>query len=135
MQRRGVLALGALALAGCVTSARDESGPRNPPTTPEGGEPQDGTEERQLRIVGSEITEGEEGSLVLSIVVENTAAERRSGTLVATATVADTEYEASEEVSLAGETQATFDLVFDVSYDSWEESGGLTFGWASQFED
>lgn len=132
MQRRGVLALVSLALAGCVTSASDESGPRNPPTTPEGGEPRDETGERKLRIVGSDISEGEEGALVLSIVVENTAAERRSDTLVATATVGDTEYEASEEVSLAAETEAEFDLVFDVAYDEWEGNGSLTYGWASE---
>jgi hypothetical protein len=132
MQRRGVLAAVPLVLAGCVTTASDESGPRNPPTTPEGGEPLDGDEERQLRIVGSEIREGEEGTLVLSIAVENTDADRRTGTLVGTATVDDEEYEASEEVSLAGETEAEVDLVFDVPFEEWEGNGSLTFGWASE---
>lgn len=133
MQRRGALALVSLTVAGCVTGARDESGPRNPPTTPEGGEPPEENEERKLRITDSEILEGEDGSLVVSIVVENTAADRRSGTLVGTATLGETEYEASEEVSLAGNTEAEFDLVFDVEYEQWAGEGSITYGWASQF--
>lgn len=132
MQRRGVLALVPLALAGCVTSARDESGPRNPPTTPEGGAPAEDEPSRQLRIVGSELTEAEDGSLVLVVIVENAADGRRTGTLVGTAAVDDTEYEASTEVSLPGNTEAEFELVFDVSYDEWTGNGSLTFDWASE---
>jgi len=133
MQRRGVLALISLTLAGCVTGARDESGPRNPPTTPEGGEQPVETEERTLSITDSEILEGEDGSLVVSIVVANAAADRRSGTLVGTATLGETEYEASEEVSLAGNTEAEFDLVFDVAYEQWVGEGSITYGWERQF--
>lgn len=132
MQRRGVLALVPAVLAGCVTSARDESGPRHPPTTPQGGEPEKGAQERQLRIVGSDVGEGEDGFLELSVVVENAADSRRSGTLVGTATVDDTAYEASQEVSLSGNTEAEFELVFDVAYDEWSGNGSLRYGWASQ---
>lgn len=132
MQRRGFFGFVSLALAGCVTSARDESGPRNPPTTPEGGEPADGEPTRLLRIVGSDVLEGEDGSLVLSIVVENAADSRRTDTLVGTAKVDDKAYEASREVSLEGNSEAEFDLVFDVSYEEWSGGGGLTYGWASE---
>lgn len=132
MQRRGVLALVPLALAGCVTSARDESGPRNPPTTPKGGVPEEDEQRRQLRIVGSDLGEGEDGSLVLTVIVENAADGRRTGTLVGTATVDDTEYEASKEASLAGNTEAEFELVFGVAYEEWAGEGSLTFGWASE---
>ena len=131
MQRRRLLALAPLALAGCVTSASDESGPRNPPTTPAGGEP--ATErERHLRIIGSEVGAGDDGSLVLSITVENRAADRRSDTLVGTATVEGTEYEASEDVSLPGESEATVALQFEVAYTDWEGSGSLNYGWAGE---
>lgn len=133
MQRRRLLALAPLALAGCVTSARDESGPRNPPTTPEGGEPEPG-DERALHIVDSEVREGEDGSLVITLTVENRAADRHSDTLVGTATVDGTDYEATEEVSLPGESEATADLRFDVSYSDWEERGGnLNYGWDGEF--
>jgi hypothetical protein len=131
VQRRRLLALAPLALAGCVTSASDESGPRNPPTTPEGGEQQTGLE-RQLRIIDSEVGEGDDGSLVLSITVENRAADRRSDTLVGTATVEGTEYEASEEVSLPGESEATVTLKFKVAYADWEGSGSLNYGWVGK---
>jgi hypothetical protein len=132
MQRRGVLALAPAVLAGCVTSARDESGPRNPPTTPRGGEPEAGERKRWLRIVGSDVGEDEAGFLVLSVVVENTADTRRTDTLVGTATVDDTEYEVSQEVSLAGNTETAFELVFEVEYDEWAGNGSLTYGWASE---
>lgn len=131
MQRRRLLALAPLALAGCVTSARDESGPRNPPTTPVGGEPEPG-DERQLRIVGSDIEEGDDGSLVLSVTVANRAADRRSDTLVGVATVDGTDYEASQEVSLPGESEVTVGLRFDVAYSDWAGSGSLSYGWKGE---
>lgn len=129
VQRRRFLVLTPVALAGCVTSASDESGPRNPPTTPVGGE-QGSETERQLRIVDSSVGEGDEGSLVLSVTVENRASDRRSDTLVGTATVDGTEYEASESLSLPGESEATAALRFDVAYTDWEGSGSLSYGWA-----
>ena len=131
VQRRRFLVLTPLALAGCVTSASDESGPRNPPTTPVGGEQEAGTE-RKLRIVDSSVDEGEEGSLVLSLTVENSAPERRSDTLVGTATVDGTDYDASEALSLPGESEATAALRFDVGYTEWEQNGSLSYGWASK---
>jgi hypothetical protein len=131
VHRRRILALAPLALAGCVTNASDESGPRNPPTTPEGGE-QQSEPDRQLRIIGSEIGEGDDGSLILSITVENRAPDRRSDTLVGTATVEGTAYEASEEVSLPGESEATAALRFDVAYTDWEGNGSLSYGWVGE---
>ena len=128
MQRRRLLALAPFALAGCVTSARDESGPRNPPTTPAGGEPESG-DQRSLRIVGTDVGEGDDGSLVLSLTIENRAADRRNGTLVGTATVGGTDYQAREDVSLPGESEATVDLRFDVAYSDWEGGGSLSYGW------
>lgn len=131
MQRRRLLAFVPLGLAGCVTSARDESGPRNPPTTPEGG---DGgsDDQRQLQIVGVEVGAADDGSFVLSVTVANRAADRRSDTLVGTATVEGTDYEAREDVSLPGESEATVDLRFDVAYDDWEGGGSLSYGWADE---
>lgn len=131
MQRRRLLTLAPLALAGCVTSASDESGPRNPPTTPEGGA--SATErERKLRIIGSDVGEGDDGALVLSITVENRAPDRRTDTLVGIATVDGTAYEASEDVSLPGESEATAALEFDVAYADWEGRGSLNYGWAGE---
>jgi hypothetical protein len=128
VQRRRLLVLVPLTLAGCVTSARDESGPRNPPTTPDGGD--GGTDDqRQLQIVGAEVAEADDGSFVLSVTVANRAADRRSDTLVGTATVDGTEYEATEDVSLPGESEATVDLRFGVAYSDWEGGGSLSYGW------
>ena len=133
MQRRQFLSLVVIALSGCV-SASGGSGPRNPPTTPEGGE-QTGTA-RALRIVDGVPREGEAGALVISFVVENSADGRRSGTLVGRATVetdgGTTEYEASREVSIDGGVEADVELVFDVAYETWAGNGGLSYGWEGE---
>ena len=135
VQRRQFLPLVTVALAGCV-SASDGSGPRNAPSEAEGGGSVDGT--RALRIVDGAPREGEDGALVLAIGVENTADGTRSDTLVGRATVeADdgtTEYEATREVSLDGGAAAEVDLVFDVRYETWAAGGGLSYGWAGDFD-
>ena len=133
MKRRRFLPLAAVTLAGCL-GARDESGPRTPPLTPEGGPPpEDG---RDLDIVNAVPDEAEDGSLIFVITVENTASSSRSDTLVGVATVdgedGETEYEASREVSLEGGSEAEFDLVFDVAYETWAGNGSLTYGWQGQ---
>ncbi|GAB7013615.1 hypothetical protein [Halolamina salina] len=135
MQRRQFLPLVAVGLAGCV-SASDGSGPRNAPTEAEDGEPVETT--RGLSIVDGSPREGEDGALVLAIGVENTADGTRSDTLVGRATVETddwtTEYDATREVSLDGGAAAEVELVFDVRYETWAGGGGLSYGWAGQFE-
>ncbi|MFW5948597.1 MAG: hypothetical protein ACOCSD_03240 [Halolamina sp.] len=134
MQRRQFLSLAVVGLGGCV-SASGGSGPRNPPTTPEGGGPVE--EARSLRILDSEPREGDDGALVLAITVENTADGARSDTLVASATAESgdgaTEYEASREISVDAGDEAEFELVFEVSYDEWADGdGSLAYGWEGE---
>ncbi|MFD1566526.1 hypothetical protein [Halolamina litorea] len=136
MQRRQFLPLAAVALAGCVGPS-DGSGPRNPPTTPEGGEPAGGGGGgRDLRIVDAVPREGDDGSLVFVITVENTVGATRSDVLVGRATVnadsGETEYEARREVSLDGDAEAEFELVFDVPYEEWAGQGSLSYGWEGE---
>lgn len=70
------------------------------------------------------------------VTVENTAATTQRDTLVGVATVeggdGTTEYEASRQVSLEGNTRAEFDLAFDVSYEQWAGNGGISYGWQGQ---
>jgi hypothetical protein len=133
VQRRQFLSLAVVALGGCV-SASGGSGPRNPPTTPEGGEPVGET--RALRIVGGTPREGENGALVLVISIENTADGRRSDTLVGRATVESedgtTEYETTREVSLDGGAEADVELVFEVAYEAWSGNGRLAYDWQGE---
>ncbi|MBP1985710.1 hypothetical protein [Halolamina salifodinae] len=133
MKRRRFLPLAAVALSGCL-GARDESGPRTPPLTPKGGPTPEGG--RNLRIVDAVPREGEDGSLVFAVTVENTAASSQRDTLVGIATVqgesGSTEYEARRQVSLDGNTEAEFDLVFDVAYEQWAGNGGISYGWQGQ---
>lgn len=133
MQRRRYLVLAVAGLSGCV-SASDGSGPRNPPSTPEGGGPIE--PQRRLRIVDGEPREGEDGALVLVVTVENRGDSRRSDTLVGVVTVdtedGSTEYEASREVSLDGNSESEVELVFDVDYEAWAGSGSLAYGWEGE---
>jgi len=133
VQRRQFLPLAAVGLAGCV-GASDGSGPRNPPTTPAGGEPT--VERRDLRIVDAVPREGENGALVLAVTVENVGESARSDTLVGRATVETdgetTEYETDRAVSLDAGVEAEVELVFDVSYESWAGAGSLSYGWQGE---
>jgi len=133
VQRRRFLPLVVAALAGCVGPS-DGSGPRNPPTTPEGGVPVD--DGRDLRIGGAVPEEGEDGALLFVVTVENTAGGTRSDTLVARATVdgesGATEYEARKPVTLEGGAEAEFELAFDVAYEEWAGSGDLAYGWEGE---
>jgi hypothetical protein len=133
VKRRRFLPLAALALSGCL-GARDESGPRTPPLTPEGGPTPEGG--RNLQIVEAAPREGEDGSLLFVVTVENTAETTQSDTLVGTATVErdgeTTEYEARREVSLDGTTKAEFELAFDVAYETWAGNGNISYGWQGQ---
>lgn len=143
VQRRRFLPLAAVALAGCL-GARDETEPRNPPTTPEpGGDPpttsepsEATTDSRGLKILDAGPREGENGELIFAITVENTSDSPQSDTLVGVATVdaegENTEYNASRAVELEGNSEGEFDLVFDVTYEEWTGNGGLTYGWEGE---
>lgn len=128
MKRRRLFVGVGVALAGCVGSARDESGPRRPPRSPEGGRVE-GDDSRDLVINDADIAEGDDGSLTLTVLVENTSGVRQSDTLVGIATVEDVEYRASRDVSLEANTEAEVTLVFDVSFEEWSAGGGINYGW------
>lgn len=116
-----------------MNGVRDETGPRKPPTTPEsGGSADPGT--RKLRIREGDVLEGDDGSLLLRITVENTSGVRQTDTLVGRATVEDTVYETTKEVSLAADAEAEVDLVFEVAYEDWFGQGDLDYGWDDQLE-
>lgn len=117
-----------MALSGCIGQARDESGPRHPPGTPDGGRAR-GDDSRALVIREADVAEGDDGSLTLTVFVENTSGIRQSDTLVGIATVDDTEHRASQDVSLDAKSEDEVTLVFDVEFSEWSKGGGLDYGW------
>lgn len=91
-----------------------------------------GDDSRDLVINDADIAEGDDGSLTLTVLVENTSGVRQSDTLVGIATVEDAEYRASRDVSLEANTEAEVTLVFDVSFEEWSAGGGINYGWADE---
>lgn len=130
MERRGYLTVCALLSAGCLGGRRNESGPRTPPPSPEGGGAEKTERQRDLQILDYTVESGDDGRLAVPVTVENLADDRRTGTLVGEATVDGETFRVEREVSLEGDTEATITLEFDVSYDEFTSGGDLTLDWA-----
>ena len=129
MKRRRLLVGAGIALSGCVAGAREESGPRRPPSTPEGG---GNDAERDLLIRDGEPVEADDGSLALVVTVENVSGVRQTDTLVGIATFEGEEYRKEREVSVESNTEAEVTLEFDVVFEDWLADGGIQWGWNDQ---
>lgn len=139
MDRRALLRTAAVGLAGglagCSGERRDESGPRNPPTSPEGGVPgetETPTPSRELRITGYTVQETDDGNLAVPVTVKNVADGQRTGTLVVTVTIGEDSHTKRQDVSVASGVEATLTFTFDVAYGRFSENGGLTLHWAAE---
>ncbi|WP_096391063.1 hypothetical protein [Halopenitus persicus] len=128
MRRRGLLiaAFGTLG-AGCL-EGRSPSGPRNPPTA---GAPPDSdsaadTATPGLRIVDRDFSERDDGTLRIDATIENTAAERRTGTLVVTATTPDEEATETRDLDVDSGSEIEVTIRFELSYESFINGGSLS---------
>ncbi|MEF8781110.1 MAG: hypothetical protein V5A46_10565 [Haloferacaceae archaeon] len=149
MRRRRFLGTGAsivlAAVAGCIGEERPPSGPRTPPATPreeelteeetdaptestDGDDSPDGETETteppgDLRVEELDFGKGTEGKLVVTVGVENVAAEERSGRLRVRAVIGDAEYSISRPVTVPGGESTTEEVVFDVEFDRFAADG------------
>lgn len=133
-RRRLLVGAGAcIALGGCLSSARDESGPRRPPAEPEGGRGLD-EGQRELIIRDANVEENDDGQLSIVVTVENTSGVEQSDTLVGVATVDGDEHRVSQDVTLDANDEETYTLVFDLDYETWSANGNLSYGWDDEVE-
>lgn len=132
MRRRGVLGSIAggltLTVAGCVAEAAP-SGPRNPPSAEDArsGDPtDDGGRDSGIHVQNFDFFEGEDGRLVVEIVVANDAPNQRSGTIIAVASTPDTTVEGSESVTLDPDEQRELSIALEMEYDTFAANGNLS---------
>ncbi|UIO98951.1 hypothetical protein Hbl1158_10430 [Halobaculum sp. CBA1158] len=128
MNRRGLLgSLGRLAalggaatLAGC-TSPTEPSGPATAPRSPEATD--SGADGLTVADFGD--VEGDDGELIVRVTVENPTGERRSGTVVVTATAGDEEDTASADATVDPGSRVEVDVSTSLSYDAFTRDGSL----------
>lgn len=128
MKRREVVAaaLGLGSATGCLGTVPDATGPRTPPTPPEG----DGTEAPQSDLyVGTFDAEAAaDGDLRVVGTVVNRVGVRRTGTVEATARVGGETHAASTRVAVDAAGEARFAVTFDVAYDAFAREGSVDVG-------
>jgi hypothetical protein len=129
MKRRdllGTLALGVAGLAGCGSSDGERAPTPNAPDdgseTPE-GVPPDASIPVYPFNAGSatefEFEEGEDGTVIIQVPVENTKEEPYAGTLSLTVSVGDEKRTVSREIQLDGGASAKFPVEVDANYSEW----------------
>lgn len=135
MQRRGVLRLLGVAIAGLAGCAGGETERDDPPTRPPSVEPTPTpttptatptpsptpTPERfvdalQTAIGEVRVTETDDGRTQAIVPVENTADGSREATLSVTIAGNDKRYSASTSISVPAETEQEFSVAFDVNW-------------------
>ncbi|SHH25614.1 hypothetical protein [Halobaculum gomorrense] len=132
MNRRRLLATGArlavasgvAALAGCADPA-EPSGPLTPPRSPEATA---GAGEG-LVVTDFADVEGDDGDLLVRVTVENRGAERRTGTVIVTASVTvegeESEETVSEEVTVASGERTEVTVATSLSFDRFSRNGSM----------
>ncbi|QLG62371.1 hypothetical protein [Halorarum salinum] len=122
MKRRGVLVglAGLVAGAGCTDVTRP-SGPRTPPPSPEP------TSASPEGLVIAELVdeEGDDGSLVVRVTVENRTGEARTGTVVAEASAGGEGTTVSAEVTVEPGESEELSLATELDYGEFARDGSL----------
>ena len=122
MRRREALAAAAFALAGCLRNPPSASGPRMPPTAPE-GDAGPATPSSALSIGTFDVRAGDDGSLAVVGTVTNRSDVRRTGTVEATVSVDGEARTRSTRVTVAPGGETRFEISFALAYESFESDG------------
>ncbi|MEF8785037.1 MAG: hypothetical protein V5A45_03825 [Haloarculaceae archaeon] len=143
MQRRGVLRLFGLAVAGLAGCASGDTERGDPPTRPAPAEPTPEpptptptpsptpTPERfvddlQTALEGVRVTETDDGLTQATVPVENTADEAREATLSVTIAGGGQRYSASTSISVPADTEQEYDIELDVGWTTVSADHGPT---------
>ncbi|WP_311171725.1 transcriptional initiation protein Tat [Halobellus ordinarius] len=128
MDRRSALrtivpAVAAL-LGGCLDSLPGATGPRNPPSAPE-GEPRQTADQPALAVDSFDFERTEEGTLRVFGTVENRRDVQRTATVRVIVTADGDEFIRETDVTVdAGET-TEWAVSFDVAYNAFTSGGDL----------
>lgn len=151
MHRRRLLATATALVgpivAGCISESRDASGPRAPPETPweideadgdregadqQNGEKSDETDEStatqtepsgDLRVVGVDFEDGQDGQLLVRVRVENVVDSERSGELIVETVAQDDVYIETKSITVDGGQTAEFEVEPGVEFEYFVVDG------------
>ena len=124
MKRRGLLAAAMVTLTGCASGLPRASGPRTPPNAPAGSRERT-TARPDLYVKTFDVEPRDDGDLRVFGTVANRGDVRRTGTVTATVTAGGESPTNSVEVSVDAGGEADFEIPFDVSYETFSDSGGV----------
>jgi len=111
---------GAAACAGCVDRV-SPTGPRTPPRSPESTRSGGGG----LVVTDFADEEGEDGTLVVRVTVENRGAEAERGTVVVEASAGDAEETVTEPVTAESGERTEVVLGTSLSFEEFSRGGSL----------
>ncbi|MGM0604881.1 MAG: hypothetical protein ACQETB_04320 [Halobacteriota archaeon] len=136
MNRRSVLSRVALAataapLAGCLGDPLAESGPRNPPSGPDGDggarqTPPDEEEEQALYVVTFDFEPAADETVAVPVTVANRSATDKTGLVTCTLRAGDETFEQSETVDLPAGGDVSFEFHFEILFEEFAIDGGVT---------
>ena len=124
MRRREAVVAAAFALAGCLRSPPDASGPRMPPTAPPGGTGPT-TPASDLSVSTFDVEADENGDVRVVGTVANRGDVRRTGTVEVTVSVGGETHTRSTRVTVEAGGEAQFEIPFDVAYESFADGGDV----------
>lgn len=123
VKRRSVLGLfAALLSAGCVDRWPTPTGPRAPPEQPE-GQPRDPD---TVQIDTWDFDESDSGQLRVFGTVENDGTSAAQATVEVVVSTDEEKYEQSQTVDVPAEGDADFNIVLDIEYEAFLQSGSIT---------
>lgn len=111
-------------LAGCATEGAGLHNAPRPPEPPAGG-PESDPEEKPLRVADFGDEETDDGALRVFVDVRNDAEQSHDGTLTVFVRAEDDELTESMEITVDADETQTFEIEFDLSYESFLSNGSL----------
>ncbi len=130
-KRRSLIAAVAIGLAGCLDNPQAESGPRNPPSGPDGfvGErqtPPDEDVDGPLVVVSYNFDVADDDTLLVPATVANRSDTDRTGRVICTVRAQEDTFEQEETVELAAGAEANLEFAFDILFEEFAIDGRVT---------
>jgi hypothetical protein len=121
---RAIVPAVAALLGGCLDSLPGATGPRNPPSAPE-GEPRQTADQLALAVGSFDFERTEDGMLRVFGTVENRGDVQRTATVRVNIRIDGDEVARETDVTVEPGETAEWAVTFDVAYDAFTSGGDL----------
>ncbi|MFC6872808.1 transcriptional initiation protein Tat [Halobellus marinus] len=121
---RAIVPAVAALLGGCLDSLPGATGPRNPPSAPE-GEPRQTADQPALAVGSFDFERTEDGTLRVFGTVENRGDVQRTATVRVNIRIDGDEVARETDVTVEPGETAEWAVTFDVAYDAFTSGGDL----------